>query len=118
MPLACGQAWRAHVRLMLTQAPHPQAVLEDALAAAAAGDPTSGYAWVRQGHAACLLGRNVYLWSGMVVREGRKTGQLLVLNLDSCSWRVSENERRKPLYWQGKGAVAAWMPAESCNLLL
>lgn len=89
MGLGCGQAWQACVRLMLTHAPHPQAVLEDALAAAAAGELTNGYAWVRQGHAACLLGRTVYLWGGMVVREGRKTGQLLVLNLDSCSWRVS-----------------------------
>lgn len=93
------QAWEGQLRAARAPAsPHcslfarlrhlPQAVLEDALAAAAAGEPISGYAWVRQGHAACLLGRSVYVWGGIVKRDGRKTGQLMVLNLDTCGWRV------------------------------
>ena len=82
---ACSLAFAHH--------PAVQTVLEDALAAAAAGEPTGSFAWVRHGHAACLLGRSVYVWGGVVVREGRKTGQLLVLNLDTCAWRVSGGRR-------------------------
>ncbi len=88
-------------------------MLEDALTAAAAGEPTSGYAWVRQGHAACLLGRNVYLWGGVVVREGRKTGQLLVLNLDTCGWRVRARTGQGVIreWWEELGASSDWMAA-------
>lgn len=69
--------------------PLPQAVLEDATAAAAKGEPLGGFAWLRRGAAACLHRSSVLVLGGAVVREGgRKTAELLVLNLDRMEWRV------------------------------
>ena len=65
-----------------------QAVLEDAAAAAAAGEPTDGFAWIRVGYAACQHRSSVFVLGGVVVREGRKSGELLVLNTDRMEWRV------------------------------
>lgn len=64
-------------------------MLADALEAAAKGQPVDGFAWARHGHAACRLGSRVYVFGGVAGREGAKSGELLVLNLDSNQWRVS-----------------------------
>lgn len=63
-------------------------MLDDAVRAAEAGQPTDGFAWVRHGHAAAQHGGRVYVWGGVVVREGRKSSELLVLDLDIMEWRV------------------------------
>jgi hypothetical protein len=73
-----------------------QAVLEDAAAASAAaaaaasaaGEPTDGFAWIRVGYAACQHRTSVFVLGGVVVREGRKSGEVLVLNTDRMEWRV------------------------------
>jgi len=64
-------------------------ILDDAMVASRAGHPTEGFAWIRSGHAAAQHRNNVFVFGGVVVREGRKTSELLVLNTDIMGWRVS-----------------------------
>lgn len=78
-------------------------MLNDAVEAAAAGEPTTGFAWIRHGHSACLLGNRVYVFGGVVAREGRKTSELLVLNLDTMEWRVRGHGVRQQKVWVGPG---------------
>ena len=42
-----------------------QAVLEDAAAASAAGEPTDGFAWIRVGYAACQHRNSVFVLGGI-----------------------------------------------------
>lgn len=64
--------------------------LADALHDVAAGEAAAlaGFPWVRHGAAACVAGRAAYVWGGCVAREGRKTAELLLLDLDTMRWRV------------------------------
>lgn len=58
------------------------------MAAARAGEPTDGFAWIRAGHAAVAHRNQLLVLGGTLVRDGRKTAELLVLNTDTMGWRV------------------------------
>lgn len=75
------------------------------MAAAAAGEPTEGFSWIRHGYAACQHGSSVYVWGGVVVREGRKTSGLLVLNLDTMEWRSQATRGDRPCPRDGHAMV-------------
>lgn len=66
------------------------------MAAAASGTPTDTFAWVRHGYAACLHGSSVYVWGGVVALEGRKTAELLALDLDYMQGRVQPSHGDRP----------------------
>lgn len=85
-------------------------MLADALQAAAKGQPTDGYAWARHGHASCQLDSRVYVFGGVVGRQGAKSGELLVLNQDSNVWRVSRQGQR----WGGAAAVEGRLMHSCC----
>lgn len=72
----------------------PQAVLDDAVAAARQGQPTDGFAWIRQGWAAAQHRSCLYVFGGMVVKEvgGRwRVGQSVGR---SAAWRAAMAERQ------------------------
>ncbi|KAL4859287.1 Dynein regulatory complex subunit 7 [Chlorella vulgaris] len=83
-----------------------KAVLDDAVAAAQAGEPCDGFAWIRHGYAVCQQRNSIFVWGGVVVREGRKTSELLVLNLDVMEWRVQPTRGERPCPRDGHCMVA------------
>jgi hypothetical protein len=83
-------------------------VLADATAAAEAGEPLDGFAWIRHGHAACQHGSCVYVWGGVVVREGRKTAGLLVLNTDRMEWQVGVPPLPTLRCWSSSISCVMW----------
>ncbi|KAL4458559.1 hypothetical protein ABPG75_013424 [Micractinium tetrahymenae] len=71
-------------------------VLDDAVAASRAGDPVDGFAWIRSGHAVVAHRNQLLVFGGVVVKDGRKTAEVLVLNTDTMGWRVQPTRGDRP----------------------
>lgn len=73
-----------------------------------------GFAWIRAGHAAVSNRSQLLLFGGVVVREGRKTAELLVLDTDAMAWRVRRPGLLGGLRGMGgqeRGSVQVCLPA-------
>eukprot|EP00887_Chlorella_sp_A99_P006380 scaffold3.g6380.t1 len=73
-----------------------QAVTEDAKEAQEPGAPPADFAWIRTGHALARCDNLVFLFGGTVVKDGRKSADLWVLNTDTMRWRLQPTRGDRP----------------------